>query len=146
MVADTQGLVKFAQITDGTSKTILVAEKYVRSDGYEAGDDRHYSDDRGWYDGWDADQMRLACFPPISDGDPIGWSTVDGMDSYFGDVGQNFGGSFNVYHFGSAHTNGINAVFSDGSVHGISLDIDPVIFNNLAARNDGQNIDLTSIN
>ena len=143
-LSGSQGLVKISQITDGTSKTLMVAEKYVRNDSYEAGDLQHYSDDRGWYDGWDADQMRMACFAPISDGDPIGWRAD--VSDYFGDTGSNFGGSFNVYHFGAAHTSGINAVFADGSVHGIGFDVDPVIFNNLAARNDGTTIDLTSVN
>jgi prepilin-type N-terminal cleavage/methylation domain-containing protein len=145
-LSNAQGNVKVAQITDGTSKTLMVAEKYVRSDSYEAGDSQHYSDDRGWYDGWDADQMRLACFQPVNDGDPIGWSTVGNMDRYFADLGANFPNSYNVYHFGAAHTAGINAVFADGSVHGIGFDVDPVIFNNLAARNDDIAIDTTTVN
>ena len=107
---------------------------------------QHYSDDRGWYDGWDADQMRMACFQPVGDGDPIGWATVDVIGLFRRCWGKIFPVVYNVYHFGSAHTNGLNAVFADGSVHGIGFDVDPVIFNSLAARNDGQNIDLTSVN
>jgi prepilin-type N-terminal cleavage/methylation domain-containing protein/prepilin-type processing-associated H-X9-DG protein len=146
-VANSQGNVKVAEITDGTSKTFMIAEKYVRSDNYEAGDANKYSDDRGWYDGWDADAMRMACFSPVNDGDPIGWSV--GLTNYFGDngvAGAVLPNSWNVYHFGSAHTNGINAAYADGSVHSIGYEVDPVVFNHLAARNDGATDDASAVN
>ena len=139
-----QKLVKVASITDGTSKTLLIAEKYVRVDAYEASDDKRNSDDRGWYDGWDADQMRMAAFPPVNDADPIGFRPD--VATYFSDVfpGAWQGNCWNVYHFGSAHTSGINAAYADGSVHAISYSVDPVIFNQLCARNDGEATDMTS--
>src|SRR5262249_53969487 len=43
---------KMAKIIDGTSKTLLVTEKYVRSDAYGGG---WASDDTGFTDGWDPD-------------------------------------------------------------------------------------------
>jgi prepilin-type N-terminal cleavage/methylation domain-containing protein len=143
---NSQGNVKVATITDGTSKTLLIAEKYVRIDNYEAGDAQRNSDDRGWYDGWDADAMRMAAFTPINDGDPIGFRTD--VAAYFADDPAKYpwNGSFNVYHFGSAHVSGINAVYADGSVHSIAYSVDPVVFNSLAARNDGQAIDTSSAN
>jgi prepilin-type N-terminal cleavage/methylation domain-containing protein/prepilin-type processing-associated H-X9-DG protein len=127
--------VKPAQISDGTSKTLLVAEKYVRSDSYSAGT---YSDDAGWSDGWDADSMRTTAFAPINDGDPIGFSSPLG-DQYFrdpnGPITQSAGVTiYNVLHFGSAHTSGINAAFADGSVHSINYDVDLVVFNALGTR------------
>ncbi len=127
--------VKFSSITDGTSKTLLIAEKYVRSDNY-LGDANHYSDDRGWSDGWDADQMRSTCFLPVNDGDPIGWQDVN-LTRYFGDDFKDgpVGGSYNVLQFGSPHTGGINAAFADGSVHSISFDVEVTIFNSLGTRN-----------
>jgi prepilin-type N-terminal cleavage/methylation domain-containing protein/prepilin-type processing-associated H-X9-DG protein len=131
---------KAAKITDGASKTFMVAEKFVRSDKYQA-DENNYSDDRGWADGWDADSMRSACFQPVKDSDPICWGPRDGpMDHYFGDRFAQlraFPGTdylYNVLHFGSAHPSGINAVYADGSVHAISFGIDPVVFNALATR------------
>ena len=57
---------KFAKITDGTSHTFLLGEKYVRSDMYEGGG---YSDDNGWSDGWDPDAIRSTCFQPYQDSD-----------------------------------------------------------------------------
>jgi prepilin-type N-terminal cleavage/methylation domain-containing protein len=132
----TTQLVKPANVTDGTSKTLMVAEKYVRSDRYEGGTSakRPYSDDRGWSDGWDADQMRSTAFVPVSDGDSIGWGD---LGKYFGDdfTTGPFQGLYNVLHFGSAHTAGINAVFADGSVHTIGYDVDVLVFNSLGTRN-----------
>ena len=125
---------------------MMIAEKYIRVDAYEAGDVRRNSDDRGWYDGWDADAMRMASFTPINDADPIGFRTD--VSAYFADDPARYpwNGSYNVYHFGSAHTSGINSVYADGSVHAINYSVDPVVFNSLAAHNDGQAVDVTSAN
>jgi prepilin-type processing-associated H-X9-DG protein len=142
--------VKMSKISDGTSKTILVSEKYVRNDSYDAEDKNHYSDDRGWADGWDADQLRSTCFLPVRDSDPIGW---DGpvLTRYFGDdfLAGAVGGVWNIMQFGSPHTSGINAVFADGSVRSVNFDVDSYIFNSLGTRN-GQGLnetsDLTGVN
>jgi prepilin-type N-terminal cleavage/methylation domain-containing protein/prepilin-type processing-associated H-X9-DG protein len=131
------GLVKVANITDGTSKTLMIAEKYVRSDKYMGGESTN-SDDRGWSDGWDGDILRSTCFTPVGDGDSIGWQT--GLANYFGDGPFPFGGMYNVLHFGSPHTGGINAAFADGSVHSINFDVDAVVFNALGSRNGGETI------
>jgi prepilin-type N-terminal cleavage/methylation domain-containing protein/prepilin-type processing-associated H-X9-DG protein len=142
--------VKIAKITDGTSKTLLVSEKYVRSNNYEGDQQNHYSDDRGWSDGWDADQMRSTAFVPVRDSDPIGW---DGpvLTKYFGDDFSSgpVGGVYNVLQFGSPHTSGINAAFADGSVHSISFDVDVLVFNSLGTRNGyalNETGDLTGVN
>ena len=138
--------VKFAKITDGTSNTFMIAEKFVRSDVYEDTGELHYSDDRGWSDGWDADTMRLTCFAPLNDSDSSVFQEGN-LGLYFSDNLQGaIGGIYNVYHFGSPHTSGINAVFADGSVHGLSFDIDLVLFNNLATRNGDEQLDKSGIN
>ena len=49
------------------------------------------------------------------------------------------------YRFGSVHPGGFNAVFADGSVHVISYEIDPMLFNYLGDRMDGQAISLDNI-
>ncbi len=134
------GLVKVAKITDGTSKTLLVGEKYVRSDAYDGsfqGMNRN-SDDRGWSDGYDADLLRSTCFPPVQDTDGIGWSTF--LQNYFDDDPNTAFAEPNVFHFGSAHPGGINAVFADGSGHTISYDIDPLVFNALGTRNGNDTV------
>jgi prepilin-type N-terminal cleavage/methylation domain-containing protein/prepilin-type processing-associated H-X9-DG protein len=142
------GLVKHADIIDGTSKTFMIAEKFVRNDNYEGGFDttRRNSDDRGWADGFDADIMRSSCFAPMSDGDSLAF-TPGQLSSYFGDGPSNPGeppwpiaGLYNVIHFGSAHPAGINAVFADGSVRSFAFDVDSVLFNSLGSRNGEENV------
>jgi prepilin-type processing-associated H-X9-DG protein len=130
--------VKAAKIVDGMSKTLMIAEKYLRNDQYDAG---RNSDDAGWSDGWDADSVRSTAFSPISDGDPIGFGP---QAPYFQDNGG-FAGTANVLHFGSAHTSGINCVYADGSVHSIAYDVDRSVFNALGTRNGSENVDVSSV-
>ena len=106
-------------ITDGNSKTMMVGEKRVYANRYAIGD---WHDDIGWTDGWDPDIIRYTGYKP-------GRDIVQGAPD---DPGGNIG-----YHFGSAHTNGLNAVFADGHVTRIGYDIDLVTFNALGHRSDG---------
>jgi prepilin-type N-terminal cleavage/methylation domain-containing protein/prepilin-type processing-associated H-X9-DG protein len=145
-LTNTTGLVKPGDITDGQSKTLMISEKYVRSDAYDgsmAGINRN-SDDRGWTDGYDADIMRSTCFQPIEDSDSLGFSTALGR--YFDDDPSTSFVASNVYHFGSAHSSGINGVFADGSVHQISYDIDVLVFNALGSRNGDDVFEMDDLN
>jgi prepilin-type processing-associated H-X9-DG protein len=139
------GLVKAADITDGTSKTFMIGEKYVRNDNYDGsfGGSNKNSDDRGWSDGYDADTMRSSCFTPIADSNPIGWDPV--LGNMFRDTFSSaFAGVlWNVVHFGSAHPGGINAVYADGSVHSISFDVNVEVFNALGSRNGDETFTAT---
>jgi prepilin-type N-terminal cleavage/methylation domain-containing protein/prepilin-type processing-associated H-X9-DG protein len=103
-------------VTDGTSNTMVIGEKWVRRDRYQTGD---WNDDGGWADGWDADVIRYTAYPPQPDANL----------------------SATGYEFGSAHQNGINAVFADGSVRSIRFGIDPTLFNFLGHRCDGRVLD-----
>lgn len=111
--------VKFARITDGTSKTLLVAEKYIYSGPPFQYGGGGASDDRGWLDGFDPDTMRSTCTPPL-------------QDSQTNDVAI---GHDQTYLFGSAHSGGFNSMFADGSVRSISYDVDMYVFNSLGTRN-----------
>lgn len=117
-----------AQISDGTSNTMMVSEKFVRPDFYEGGSS---SDDRGWSDGWDPDTMRSTCWPPLQDS--LSGTTDDTL----------YGFEADVVNFGSAHPGGINAVFADGSVHLINYDIDNLLFDRLGDREDGEIVDMS---
>ncbi len=127
-----------AQIIDGSSKTLMIGEKFVRSDLYEGGS---YSDDQGWTDGWDPDTVRSTCIPPFQDSDGTAFSflPLNGTTDYFGE-------NADVVYFGAVHSGGINAVFADGSVHTIGYEIDPVAFNRLGAKDDGEVVDFQSVN
>lgn len=112
----------FAKINDGSSKTMLAAEKWVHVGNYSGAGP---ADNRGWSDGWNYDPLRSTLIKPRQDSqDP------PAVDSNYEDPGN--------YPFGSAHSNGINVVFADGSVTFISYDVDLENFNRLAHRDDGE--------
>jgi prepilin-type processing-associated H-X9-DG protein len=124
--------IRVAQITDGATKTLMIAEKWVDQTAHGGGGP---SDDRGWLDGWDPDTVRLTC-------------TLPTPDSVFPPLLQNSassGGDNQAYLFGSAHASVINAVFADGSVRSISYDIDPYVMNGLGTRNGTALNETTSI-
>ena len=125
---------KFAQITDGTTHTLVLGEKYVRADSYDGGG---YSDDKGWTDGWDPDAVRSTCFQPYSDGDGFQFQSSGPADI--------FGRDRDIPYFGSAHPGGLNCVYADGSVRTISYDIDVVLFNGLGTRAGDELIDESSL-
>ena len=113
-----------AKITDGTSKTILVAEKWVHPTLYQGDTTNAQGDDKGWADGWDFDQLRCTILQPRADseGTPPDSTPTDPKN----------------YLFGSAHPGGINTVFADGSVAFIAYDVDLETFNRLGNRLDGE--------
>ena len=113
---------RIAQVTDGMSHTLLLAEKRLRPSQYEIGD---WHDDRGWTDGWDADTMRSTSYPIRSDSD----ADPDLTNSEFG------------LCLGAAHPSGIHAVFADASIQDIGYDIDQELLNYLGHRSDGATVD-----
>jgi len=115
----------FAHIVDGTSNTMMIGEKRLHPQLYDLGD---WHDDQGWADGWDPDTIRFALYPFRRDGDD---PTLDNRQYGF--------------CLGSAHPNGMNAVFADGSVHAISFEIDRATLNRLAHRSDGVAVDLSAV-
>lgn len=114
--------VKISQITDGTSKTLVIGEKYIFPSLYQTGSS---SDDAGWTDGWDPDVMRSTGVQPLQDGQ------TDRMMSEYA-TGE---WPYWEFHFGSAHSGGFNCVLADGSVRTVSYDIDLNVFNALGTRN-----------
>jgi prepilin-type N-terminal cleavage/methylation domain-containing protein/prepilin-type processing-associated H-X9-DG protein len=108
---------RLAQITDGTSTTLLVGEKRLNVTllGQNQPDDNE-----GYTAGWDEDTMARTDKAPKID--------------IVGTARGNFG-------FGSSHPGGFNAVFADGSVHVIAYNVDPTLFANLGAMADGQYVD-----
>lgn len=133
--------VKPGQVTDGWSKTLMISEKLVRSDMAESNitpqGQISYSDDRGWTDGWDPDTLRFTGYPPLSDSS--GFCFDPATERYC------TGNGTDVLFFGSSHPAGVNGAFADGSVHRISFDVDPVIFNGLGTRNGEEIIDVGNL-
>lgn len=104
--------VKVAHIIDGTSKTMLLGEKWVNSTRYEGGT---AGDDAGWYVGWSWDIARFANQRPQP-------------DSYDWDATNDF--------FGSAHPSAFNHCRADGSVTSTTYDVDHTAFKQLCNRRD----------
>jgi prepilin-type processing-associated H-X9-DG protein len=111
-------------IPDGTSNTLLVSEKQLNPANYATGD---WHDDCGWMDGWDPDVVRYTGFQPNADSR------------------YNNQGGWEGYRFGSAHATGMNGLFGDGSVRFIKYSVDPVTFNRIGNRQDGQTVDLNAL-
>jgi prepilin-type N-terminal cleavage/methylation domain-containing protein len=126
----------FNDVKDGTSKTLLISEKFLPLDNYDGsgpvydGTYRAFEgDDRGWSDGWDFDTVRSTGVKPKRD------HAIPAADYNIGKYWQDY------ITFGSAHSAGIQAVFGDGSVHSISYEIERDVFNKMGNRVDGQTFD-----
>ena len=128
-------------VTDGMSNTMVVSEKIVRTDLYPGNMDGaggfSWSDDRGWSDGWDPDTMRSTGIQPRADNDTLCFTPATSRFC----TGQ---GS-EVFFFGSAHANGINAVFADAAARPISYDVDGILFNSIGTRNGEETVDLSQL-
>lgn len=94
----------FKDITDGSSNTYAVGEKYLNPLYYESDGTNDGGDNHSIYQGfdWDVNRWTSVNDPPLQDR-----------------LGQESYGSF-----GSAHPGGFNMVYCDGSVRNISYDID----------------------
>ncbi len=111
--------VSISDVSDGTTQTIAVGEKYLPRARYQTGSDA--ADNESMYVGYDNDVFR----------------------STSGVWGRPHRDSENVSNqlvYGSNHPAGFLAVFCDGSVHSLSFDIDLFVYDRLGARSDGDSI------
>jgi prepilin-type N-terminal cleavage/methylation domain-containing protein len=109
--------VRIADITDGLSNTLMVAEKRLNLRYLGQPQANDYI---GYTAGWENDIVRSTDETPRPDfnGDD------DGRENLFG----------------ASHPGHFNAVLADGSVHSISYSINPTVFEFLGNRRDGQAI------
>jgi prepilin-type N-terminal cleavage/methylation domain-containing protein/prepilin-type processing-associated H-X9-DG protein len=110
---------RIADITDGTSNTLLAGDKRLNLAflGQPAP-----NDDIGYTAGFDGNTVR---------------NTEEGPDADYSDPTQEDGET----RFGSSHPSRFNVLFADGSVRSISYSIDPLVFSYLGNISDGQVID-----
>jgi prepilin-type N-terminal cleavage/methylation domain-containing protein len=113
--------VRLAEVTDGTSSTFMVGEKFLHPRKWIDGTDP--SDNENMYTGFDNDHYRStnasAYWPPRADN--ATYTTF-----------------YQVY--GSAHSSVFNVVLCDGSVRGISYNIDKQTFVFLGNKADGASL------
>jgi prepilin-type N-terminal cleavage/methylation domain-containing protein len=129
--------IELRQLTDGTSKTILVGEKYLWERHYGIDDTLDCCiDNNSAYAGYDRDTIRYvknefnaaAPYEPRNDSalpNPTVAATAQGGGCARG--------------FGSAHSSVFQVVMADGSVDSYAFDIDMCLFEMMAHRKDGGN-------
>jgi prepilin-type N-terminal cleavage/methylation domain-containing protein/prepilin-type processing-associated H-X9-DG protein len=101
-------------VTDGTSNTLMVGEKYIPINRYQSDDWGSEPITRGH--GWAA--CRRTWNPPIPDSTNLNTAANERL--------------------GSAHPVGINTVFADGSVKFLKYNIDVATYRALGTRNGGE--------
>ncbi len=128
------------RITDGTTNTYLIGEKFLTPLMYESAEKttRGYGDNQGAYVGFEWDNERRAWDPhKWNAGCPLPNAATDEND--FQPRQDTVGvDTPNVFAFGSAHPGALNMAMCDGSVQAISYDIDPMTHHYLAVRLDGE--------
>ena len=122
-----RSLVRITDITNGTSNTFLIGEKYLRPENYITGGDP--GDNESMYVGMDNDVTRTTD-TTMTDG------TYPGLPgAYVPNPLRDQLGYTNTFCFGSAHSSGLNMLYCDGSVSHISYTIDPNVFQAAGRRN-----------
>lgn len=113
--------IRLAEIRDGASKTLMIAEKHLDPRNYASGLDP--GDNEALLIGMGRDIVRWST---DTDGLPLP-PLVDAVGH--GERGAN--------SFGSAHAGQFHAASCDGAVRGISYDITPAVFQATTGRNEG---------
>jgi prepilin-type N-terminal cleavage/methylation domain-containing protein len=117
--------VKIADISDGTSNTYMLGEKYLAPDYYFNGGDA--ADNESMYNGFDNDTHRTTYYSPSA-----GLTHIPMQDTP---------GYATCVRFGSAHAGVCAMAFCDGSVQWINYSISPETHRRLGNRSDGKTID-----
>jgi hypothetical protein len=114
--------IELRRITDGLSKTYLLAEKALVIIHYETG--QADWDDQSYYLGFDRDTNLSSYELPIRDPPRVGALE---------------------YQFGSAHPATFHVAHCDGSVHAVSYDIERDVHRANGSRNGSETLDYSSL-
>ena len=118
-------IAELRHVSDGTSNTLLYAEKFVRPRNYEnlisSTDDP--GDDNAMWQGADPDNLRYVGLHADR------WPQRDNDDA---------SGYVVSVAFGSAHVSGVQAAFCDGSVKTVGFTVDPKVWVAIGTRAMGE--------
>lgn len=117
--------IKNRSVTDGLSNTIALGEKWMPIEAYESGE--WHADDWSMYIGFQDDMVRSTYYDA---------ENVTHTPRHDGDNGG-LASDIQWELFGSAHPGVCLFSMCDGSVDGVSFDIDAETFRQMGARNDG---------
>lgn len=124
--------VTFGEISDGSTNTFLLGERYSEDPEYPA-----FGNFRGW--AWSNDNSARDCIVGMLE--PINFMLPEGTgpNPNFDETDQKFNS------FSSGHPGGANFAMGDGSVHFVngSSNSDLTLLQALAVRNDGEVVNIT---
>jgi prepilin-type N-terminal cleavage/methylation domain-containing protein/prepilin-type processing-associated H-X9-DG protein len=153
--------VKVTQIADGSSNTLLVAERPPMLLGAEWGWGWWESNDQGdvcigfrvtsllWPAGATAGSWQGAgtCTTPVFFGTPVTNPQSADFNGYNGGTGGGFNGAAcHSAHAFSFHSGGANFLFADGAARFVSYSVNGTTMWQLATRSGGENPDLSQLN
>ncbi|MEA1950185.1 MAG: DUF1559 domain-containing protein [Planctomycetota bacterium] len=118
-----RSMISIRDISDGSSKTYMVGEKYLCPDHYTDGVDT-------------GDNMPMYC----TQSDTMRYASYDFSTGVGAAPLQDTPGYNNAERFGSAHPGSFNMSFCDGSVRSVSYDIEITVHYRLGNRCDGETV------
>jgi prepilin-type N-terminal cleavage/methylation domain-containing protein/prepilin-type processing-associated H-X9-DG protein len=144
-----QNTVRMLSITDGTSNTILIGEKFISPKYYQPGNTGsgypfQWGDLNGYTAGVGWDQVRYGFWPPMQDNNFMYYDAC--YDPTLASPRNCTGAPNTVDMFGGPHPGGTQVVFCDGSVRMINYSISQLMMQYLTDKADGQVIDWSQIN
>jgi prepilin-type N-terminal cleavage/methylation domain-containing protein len=147
ILATMQNVVRMASITDGTSNTLFVGEKFISPKYYYPGNTGssyrfQWGDLNGYTAGVGWDQVRYGYWQPMQDNNNVRY------DGCYVDpqTGKCTNRPNTVDFFGGPHAGATPAAMCDGSVRTISYNISQAMMQNLTNKADGNVIDWSQIN
>jgi prepilin-type N-terminal cleavage/methylation domain-containing protein/prepilin-type processing-associated H-X9-DG protein len=133
--------ITLVDITDGTSNTVMVGEKWLNQHqwGVDGGDNETWVNA-----GWDEDVVRGSLGTFTYTNPVTGLSVTIATTPQPDYLAPNPPSGSPVWNqlFGSSHPNGCNVVMCDGSVRLVGFDVDPKVWTAACSRNGGETLPL----